>query len=129
MKQLKITIGGQVVRAKLMVETTPNFIKLLEQYVPFEGKLNHAKVCDNEVFIQAPFFKDEKENPIMPVPGDIGYFPVRQTVCIWYGPMKPLGPSTVFAKIFPEDLPKFAGVASKVWANQGTPLKLEIVEA
>ena len=128
MKQAKITIGGQVVRAKLMHEDTSEFIRVLEQNVPIEGKLNHAKICDNEVFFLAPFHKDEKENPVVPVAGDIGYYPVRQTITVWYGPMQPLGPSTVFAKIYPEDLPKFAGVASQVWANQGTEIKFEIVE-
>jgi hypothetical protein len=128
MKNLKITINGEQIRAKLMYETAPELVDVFVKHLPIEGKANHAKICDNEFFIQAPFFKDEKENPIPPVPGDIGFFPVRQTICLWYDETEPLGPSTIIAKVFPEDLSKCAAVASKIWKEQGATIKYELLE-
>lgn len=128
MKELIITIGDERVKAKLLWDKAPQTCALIEKHAPLEGRLNHAKVCDNEVFFQVPFFLDEKENPVWPVAGDIGYWPVRQTVCIWYGDMKPLGPTNLFAKIVPEDLPIFAEIASYVWKKQGYRIKFQVGE-
>jgi len=129
MKKLKITIGDVEVKAKLLTEKAPNTIKIFESVEKdLVGKLNHAKVCDNELFFQSPVFIDEKENPVYPVAGDIGYWTVRQTICIWYGKMKPLGPTNLFAQIEPGDLPKFAAEAKKVWNKQGALIKFEFIE-
>ena len=129
MKKLKITIGDVEVKARLLLEKAPNTIKILESsQKDLVGKLNHAKICDNEVFFQSPVFIDGKENPVYPVAGDIGYWTVRQTICIWYGEMEPLGPTNLFAQIELEDLPKFATEGKKVWNQQGTLIKFEFIE-
>lgn len=123
---LVLTVGGERIRARALTDQAPIILELIKEHAPLEGKLNHAKVCDNEVFFHVPFFLDEKENPVWPDAGDLGYWPVRQTICIWYGQMKPLGPTNLFAKVYPEDLPKLAEVCSKVWAKQGLEIKLEV---
>ncbi len=126
MKHLQITIGDQVFRAKLMTETAPEFVKVFESYLPLEGLANHAKICDNEFFIPLPLFRDEKENPVFPEAGDIGYFPVRQTVCFWYDVTNPLGPTTVIAKVYPEELERLARHCANAWEKQGAYIKYEI---
>jgi len=129
MKKLKITFGDVVVKAKLLTDKAPKTIEIFESVAEdMTGKVNSAKVCDNELFFQSPVFIDEKENPVYPVAGDIGYWTVRQTICLWFGKMEPLGPTNLFAQIEPEDLPKFAAVASNTWEEQGTLLKFEFIE-
>ncbi|MGI6096849.1 MAG: DUF3830 family protein [Dethiobacteria bacterium] len=128
-KYLEITIGDVVARAELLENEAPKLCTEIEKAAPLlEGKLNHAKVCDNEVFFQAPFFSDELENMIVPQPGDIAYWIARQTICIWYDETTPLGPANVFARIIPEDRHLFAAEASKVWENQGTHIKMVVKE-
>lgn len=127
MKKLKIRIGEVEVKAKLLFDKAPNLIKMLES-LPLEGNLTHAKICDNEVILQVPGIMTESENIVLPQAGDIGYWDLRQTICIWYDDMKPLGQTNLFAKIVPEDLPKFAAEATKVWKNPGTFMKIEFFD-
>ncbi len=59
----------------------------------------HAKFAGEELIVMVPFFS-EPENEIFAVePGDIGYYPGRQTICIFYGDTEPFGHVSVFAKV------------------------------
>jgi hypothetical protein len=117
-----------VVSARLLTEEAPNTVKALEAALPVESRLHHAKICDNEFFCQVPVNIDQKENPVYSEPGHVGFFNFRQTVCLWYGDMVPLGYSNLFAIVDSEDLPKLAEVGAKLWDCQGGIVKLEIVE-
>ena len=127
MKKLKITIGDVAVRANLLLKKAPKMIKALES-LPLEGKLNHSKICDNEVILQVPGIIDHKENMVNPTAGDLGYWNLRQTITIWYDKTVPLSKANLWAQIIPEDLPKFAAEAKKVWKQSGTFMKIEFVE-
>ncbi|MBN2441565.1 MAG: DUF3830 family protein [Spirochaetales bacterium] len=126
MDQLKITIGNEIVKAKFLDKEAPNVCNVIREHCPLEGKLNHAKICNNEVFFQVPFFMDEKENFKLPEVGEIGFWNVRQTICIWYDDMKPLGPTICFAKIT-DNIEGFQKEAEKNWEKQGTSIKLEMM--
>ncbi|HDR15192.1 MAG TPA: DUF3830 family protein [Desulfobacteraceae bacterium] len=126
MDQLKITIGNEIVRARLLEEEAPNVCKVIKKHCPLQGKLNHAKICDNEVFFQAPFFIEEKENFQLPQAGDIGFWNVRQTICVWYDDMKPLGPTICFARII-DNLKGFQKEARKTWEKQGTKIEFQLI--
>jgi len=126
MDRLKITIGNEIVTAELLDKEAPNVCKAIKEHLPLQGKLNHAKICNNEVFFQAPFFIDEKDNFKLPEPGDIGFWNVRQTICIWYDDMKPLGPTICFAKII-DNFKGFQKEAAKIWDKQGQLIKFEIL--
>lgn len=125
-KILEITIGDVIVEAELFEDKAPLISNKIIESSPLEGRLNHAKVCDNEVFFMSNFYQDIMENVKLPESGDIGYWAVRQTICIWFDETIPLGPSIVFAKIFPEDLAKFSEEARKVWKNPGTPIRMVV---
>lgn len=127
MKQLRITLGDQVAFARLLYDKAPKTCRLVEEYSPLRGRLNHAKVCKNEVFFQAPFFMDEKENPVLPGPGDIGFWAVRQTICLWYGETFPLGPTNLFAQVT-KNLDGLAKECAKSWQRQGEIMTFEVVE-
>lgn len=122
---IKITIGNQVVMAKLLTDEAPETVKIIQSHLPMESRVNHSKICDNEVFFQVPFFIDKKENYTLPKIGDIGFWNIRQTICIWYDTMQPLGPTILFGKIV-ENLSGFKKVATETWKRQGTPIRVEM---
>ncbi len=121
---LRITVGNQVVKAILLTEKAPEATRIIRAHLPIESRINHSKICDNEVFFQVPFYIDQKENYEVPTVGDIGFWGIRQTVCIWYDSMEPLGPTVLFGKIV-ENLDGFREVARQAWKRQGTPIRVE----
>ena len=127
MSTLRIKIGGEIVKAELQEKEAPQTCRIIKEFAPLEGKLTHAKICDHEVYFQVPFFIDEKENPKIPKVGDIGFWNVRQTICIWYDNMQPLGPTNLFARIT-DNLEGFQREAQKVWLKQGTRIRFEVVK-
>ncbi len=71
----------------------------MTQCLPLKSTAIHAKFAGREIIVMVPFFA-EAENEILDVqPGDIGYYPGRQTICIFYGDTTPFGKVSVFAKI------------------------------
>jgi hypothetical protein len=124
MRRLKITVGDQVVMAKLLTDEAPETVQIIRSHLPIISRLNHSKICDNEVFFQVPFFIDKKENYRLPTIGDIGFWNIRQTICIWYDSMQPLGPTILFGKIV-ENLEGFKKEARQTWERQGTPIRIE----
>ena len=125
MSQLKIRLGDQIVRAKLLEDNAPRTCEIVKAHLPMVSRLSHAKICDNEVFFQVPFFIDEKENFTLPKAGDIGFWNVRQTICVWYDQMEPLGPTILFARII-ENLEGFKKVAMETWSQQGAVIRVEL---
>jgi len=118
-------LDDQIVLVKLLEELAPRTCQIIRSHLPLESRLNHAKICDNEVFFQVPFFIDEKENFTFPKVGDLGFWNVRQTICIWYDKMEPLGPTILFGRII-ENLEGFKKIAMKTWIKQGTIIRVEI---
>lgn len=118
MRILEITIDDVLVRAELLVEEAPVTCENIKSFSPIQGLLNHAKICDNEVFVMVPFYQDKTENMKIPEIGELGYWVARQTICIWFDKTVPLGPSNIFARILPEDIKRFAEVGRRVWTNE-----------
>ena len=128
MRKLKMTFGEDVIFATLLEKDAPGTIAALEKVLPFESRMHHAKICDNEVFCQIPAEYDKKENPAYSVPGHVAFFNFRQTVCMWYGEMKPLGYSNLFALIEPDYMEKLGELCEGIWKRQGGVVRMEFVE-
>jgi hypothetical protein len=127
MSALLIRVGGTTARATLLEDVAPKTCEVIKREMPLEGCLHHAKICDNEVFFQVPFFIDNPENLQIPGSGDIGFWNVRQTICIWYDEMEPLGPTNLFARIT-VNLEGFRREVRKTWLAPGTLIQLRIEE-
>jgi hypothetical protein len=128
MTTMKITIGNITARAELLEKEAPVTCARMKQAMPIEGMLTSAKICDNEVLFSVPFFidLDQEENERLVVPGDIGFWNVPQTICIFYDePKGVLGPMGIWARII-ENLEGFKREANKVFANQGTRIRFEL---
>jgi hypothetical protein len=98
-KSFEIVSGNQRVVATLLEREAPNVSRRFADSLPCESFSVHAKFAGDELIVMVPFFS-EPENEIFNVqPGDIGYYPGRQTICIFYGDTEPFGEVSVFAKV------------------------------
>ena len=73
MKKLKITYRGESYYARMLTDKAPHAVAAFEAACPFQSKLQHAKICDNEMFFQAPVNIDERENPTYSEPGHVSF--------------------------------------------------------
>lgn len=99
MKSFEILSGNQRVVATLLEREAPTVTRKFIDSLPCESFSVHAKFAGDELIVMVPFFC-ESENEIFNVqPGDIGFYPGRQTICIFYGDTEPFGEVSVFAKV------------------------------
>ena len=119
MGRMIIEVEGEGYRTELLEGEAPLTCALWKDNLPAISLLSHAKICDNEITAQVPFFIDLEENMVRPGAGDIGFWRLRPTVCMWYDDMEPLGPTNLFARVVPDDLARFQAMARRVWTNPG----------
>jgi hypothetical protein len=123
LKEITILIGDEECTAELLTEEAPHTCAVIEDALPLRGVLSHAKLVDREVFFPVPFYIDEIENPQISEKGDLAFWNGRQTLCIFYDDMVPLGATPTFGRIT-GNLAGFQREAAKVWEKPGTPITL-----
>ena len=121
--KLTILIGDEECTAELLNEEAPRICAAIEEVLPLTGVLSHAKLVDREVFFPVPFYIDAQENPRVSEKGDLAFWNARQTFCIFYDDMVPLGATPTFGRIT-ENLEGFQWVARKVWERPGTMITI-----
>jgi hypothetical protein len=117
--KLTIRIEDEECTAELLNEEAPRICAAIEEALPLTGVLSHAKLVDREVFFPVPFYIDDQENPQVSEKGDLAFWNGRQTFCIFYDDMVPLGATPTFGRIT-GNLEGFQRVAAKVWERPGT---------
>lgn len=127
-QEIIVLIGDQECTAELLTEQAPRTCEIIEQALPISGMATHAKLVDREVFFPVPFFVDEQENPTVSQKGDIAFWNARQTICIFYDDMTPLGATPTFGRIT-GNLEGFQREAVKVWEKPGMIITLKRKEA
>jgi hypothetical protein len=127
-KEIIMLIGDQECTVELLTQQAPRTCEIIEKALPISGMATHAKLVDREVFFPIPFFIDEQENPRVSEKGDIAFWNARQTICIFYDDMTPLGATPTFARIT-GNLEGFQREAVKVWEKPGTVITLKRKEA
>jgi len=123
-KEITILIGKEQCTAELLTDLAPKTCRIIENALPLTGVLSHAKLVDREVFFQVPFFIDEPENMKLSEKGDLAYWNARQTVCIFFDDMVPLGPITTFGRIT-GNLEGMQREAAEVWEQPGKRITIK----
>ena len=123
-KEIIIQIGEEVCTVELLTEQAPRTCEIIEQALPITGLATHAKLVDREVFFPVPFYIDAEENPKVSEKGDLAFWNARQTLCIFYDDMTPLGATPTFGQIT-GNLAGFQREAVKVWEKPGTIITLK----
>jgi hypothetical protein len=117
-REISIRIGNEECTAALLTDLAPKTCRIIAAALPLRGILSHAKLVDREVFFQVPFFIDEPENLTLSEKGDLAYWNARQTLCIFFDDMVPLGPVTTFGRIT-GNLEGLQREAAEVWEKAG----------
>ncbi len=128
MSLLTIEVNQEIYRAELLEDKAPQTCAQLKAKLPFVSRLAHAKICDNEIVAQVPFFIDLDENMVEPWAGSLGFWRLRPTICMWYDDMEPLGPTNHFAQVT-DDLERFKVMAREVWTKPGALVSFGLEEA
>jgi hypothetical protein len=112
-RRFKLQIGGRTVTAELLKDKAPKVCAAFAAALPCESFSTHAKFAGEELIIMVPFYADA-ENEILNVKaGDIGFYPGRQTICIFYGDITPFGRVSLFAKVI-DGLPACRAAGKKI---------------
>ena len=123
-KEISIHIGSEECTAELLTDLAPKTCRIIEDALPLTGVLSHAKLVDREVFFQVPVFIDEPENARLSENGDLAYWNARQTLCIFFDDMVPLGPVTTFGRIT-GNLEGLQREAAEVWEKPGKRITIK----
>jgi hypothetical protein len=112
-RRVKLKIGGHTITAELLDTKAPKVARAFADCLPCESFSTHAKFAGEELIIMVPVYCNA-ENEILNVKaGDIGFYPGRQTICIFYGDVTPFGKVSVFAKVV-DGLPALKQVGQKI---------------
>jgi len=122
-QEIELRVGNEKAMAVLMEEEAPNTCKQVLEALPLRGRLIHAKFAGGEFFFATPIFA-ELENPTRKQnPGNICYWPTRQSVCIFYKELPGVGEVTLFARIT-KNLEGIQREGMKGWIKQGAPIEI-----
>tara|TARA_Y100000590_G_scaffold284477_1_gene320160 strand:- start:38336 stop:39220 length:885 start_codon:yes stop_codon:yes gene_type:complete len=124
-KIFEMEMGGEKIRARLLTEDAPITCKSFEEAMPTETFAVNAKFAGDETIGMLSFYVPPGENEVPSVePGDIGYYPRSQTLCLFYGEIMPFGYINLFAKVLPEDLEKSVTAGKKILNAGSMPLTI-----
>ena len=122
-QQIEIIVGNEKAVAVLLEKDAPRTCKAVLNALPLTGGLVHAKFAGGEFFFATPIF-EELENPVRKQnPGNICYWPVRQSICIFYKELPGVGEVSLFARIV-KNLEGIQREGQKGWIKQGAPIKI-----
>ena len=96
---LRIVCDGEVIEAELLEGDAPRICAELRSALPMDGTMVHAKFAGEETIVMVPFFAEQENPKLDVVAGDIGYYPGRQTICLFYGETRPFGEVSYFARV------------------------------
>lgn len=126
MAGFRILCEDEVVEADLLEDDAPGICAALRSILPLDGTMVHAKFAGEETIVMVPFFADQENPKLNVVAGDIGYYPGRQTICLFYGETKPFGEVSSFARVR-SNLDGLARCGRKLLEVGHLPVRLEAV--
>lgn len=122
-KRFAIEVGDVTAVAELLEDKAPEICRVFWDNLPVGGFTMNAKFAGQELIVMLPFFAEPENEILDVVPGDIGYYPGRQTACIFYGDTMPFGKVSVYAKVV-EGLSGLLRLGPEVIARGSMPIAL-----
>lgn len=122
-KRFAITVGDATAVAELLEDEAPGISRSFWDNLPVGGFTMNAKFAGQELIVMLPFFAEPENEILDVVAGDIGYYPGRQTACIFYGETMPFGKVSVYAKVV-EGLDQLVRIGPKVIADGSLAVSL-----
>lgn len=98
-KKIKMKFGDHKIECELLDVDAPKTCEKLWEALPVKSVTTNAKFVGDELIIMEPVMADE-ENQLKDVGrGDVGYYPLQQTLCIFFGDLLPFGFCNIVAKV------------------------------
>ena len=97
--EITLTIGGSAVRVVLLEDAAPRICSAFRASLPLDSFAVHAKFAGEELIAMLPFYEGPENEVPSVAPGDIGYYPARQTLCLFYGEIMPFASVSLFARV------------------------------
>ncbi len=120
-----LVMGGRPVRVFLLDGDAPRICSAFRACLPLDSFAVHAKFAGEELIVMTPFY-EEPENEVPSVsPGDIGYYPARQTLCLFYGEIAPFASVSLFARVHPDDLDAARQAGQTILSGGPAPVRIE----
>ena len=126
MARFRILCEGEAIDVDLLDEVAPRICAHLRSVLPMDGTMVHAKFAGDETIVMVPFFTEQENPKLDVVAGDIGYYPGRQTICLFYGETKPFGEVSYFARVR-SNLEGLARCGRRLLEVGHLPVRLEAV--
>ena len=126
MGAIRFVCDGEVFEADLLEDDAPRICGYIRSILPLDSTMVHAKFAGDETIVMVPFFADQENPKLNVVPGDIGYYPGRQTICLFYGETKPFGEVSYFARVS-SNLDGLARCGRKLLEVGHLPVRLEVI--
>lgn len=122
--RVRLDIGGRSCVMRLLTGAAPGLSRQFASRLPIASFVSHAKFAGEEVFFMVPFLAPAENLVAAVEPGDVGYYPDRQTVCIFYGRVVPFGRVGVFGRI-EAGLEALEEVGPRLWQGPALPVRAE----
>ncbi len=120
-----LAIGGRAVRVVLLEEDAPKICSAFRACLPLDSFAVHAKFAGEELIAMLPFYAGAENEVPSVAPGDIGYYPARQTLCLFYGDIMPFASVSLFARVHPDDLGAAREAGRAVLDDGPAPVRIE----
>jgi hypothetical protein len=127
-RKFSIEIDGTRLTAELLEQEAPRLAQRFWECLPVTSFGVHAKFAGQEMIVMVPFFAEPEHEILEVKPGDIGYYPGRQTICIFYGDTMPFGHVSVFARL-DGSLAEASALGERLLHDGMLPAKLERMTA
>jgi hypothetical protein len=98
-REFVIEVGGLQAVAELTDDAAPRLCEEFWSDLPVESFATHAKFAGEELIVMIPGLYESENEILEVIAGDIGYYPGRQTVCLFYGEITPFGKVSRFARV------------------------------
>ena len=120
----ELVVGNERVVCDLLDDDAPRVAGRMAASLPVDSFAVHAKFAGDELIVMVPFFEDPQNEIFWVQPGDVGYYPGRQTICIFYGPTEPFGQVSVFARARQDHLATLRTWGRRILAQGSLPMSL-----
>ena len=127
-RAFEIVVGNERAVFDLLDADAPNVCEAFARSLPVESFSVHAKFAGDELIVMVPFFEDPENEIFFVKPGDVGYYPGRQTICMFYGPTEPFGQVSVFARCREEHLPLLRAWGQEIMRTGSIPVTVQLYD-
>jgi hypothetical protein len=127
-RAFEMVVGNERVVFDLLDAEAPRVSERMARSLPVDSFAVHAKFAGDELIVMVPFFEDPQNEIFWVKPGDVGYYPGRQTICIFYGPTEPFGQVSLFARARRDHLPLLRTWGQRILSSGSLPLSLRMFD-